>query len=49
MPDAGISPVPECSGTGLRYSMPNADAGGIDLDADAQLCNRIVKITIHVF
>jgi hypothetical protein len=31
----GPCPVPECSGTELRCR--NADAGGIDLDADAQL------------
>ncbi len=30
--------VPECSGTGLRDRMRNADAGGINLDTDAQLC-----------
>jgi hypothetical protein len=35
--DAGTSSVPEGSGTDLRTVCRNVDAGGIDLDADAQL------------
>jgi hypothetical protein len=50
--NAGTSPVPECSGTRYRTELLNAGmsmpAGGIGLDADAQLC-LIVRTCSVVF